>query len=410
LTAKVTNRVLLTLLLFMLAAALGLPLLTDAPNRLVDGHGIALSALMQGKYVWLLLPFGVLAVQSFARQSRRAQVLSVVCATVLLTGLTMLAGTTATALSGGPDSFVRISFGGGFWLLFGLNCLAATDAIARATASRPGRIFFNLLVFMPVALLLVGGQLDQLSIMKEYVNRNDVFDAAVVRHLQIVVLTLLVSVTLGLPIGLAAMRYRRVQRGLFPVLNVIQTIPSLALFGLLIAPLAALATRFPWLAAHGVSGTGMTPAIIALVMYSLLPLARSTVAGLEQVPSGVIEAAHGMGLTGWQVFLRVEAPLALPVFLSGLRITAVQAVGLTVVAALIGAGGLGGLVFQGLLSGALDLVLLGVIPVVVLAVVVDSGFKLIVTSLQAKQHVTQQVREEAREETREQASEPTRPA
>jgi len=181
------------------------------------------------------------------------------------------------------------------------------------------------------------------------------------------------------------MRYQRLQRAVFPVLNVIQTIPSLALFGLLIAPLAALATRFPWLAAHGVSGTGMTPAIIALVMYSLLPLARSTVAGLEQVPSGVIEAAHGMGLTGWQVFLRVEAPLALPVFLSGLRITAVQAVGLTVVAALIGAGGLGGIVFQGLLSGALDLVLLGVIPVVVLAVVVDSGFKLIVTSLQAKQ-------------------------
>jgi len=385
LTAKLSNRVLLTLLLLMLAAALGLPLLTDAPNRLVEGHGIALSTLMHGRYAWLLLPFGVLAVLSFAPQRRRTQVLSAVSAAVLLVSLTMLAGTTATALSGDPDSFVRISFGGGFWVLFGLNCLAATDAIARATASRPARIFFNLMVFLPVVLLLVGGQLDQLSIMKEYVNRNDVFNAAVVRHLQIVVLTLLVSVTLGLPMGLAAMRYQRLQRAVFPVLNVIQTIPSLALFGLLIAPLAALATRFPWLAAHGVSGTGMTPAIIALVMYSLLPLARSTVAGLEQVPSGVIEAAHGMGLTGWQVFLRVEAPLALPVFLSGLRITAVQAVGLTVVAALIGAGGLGGIVFQGLLSGALDLVLLGVIPVVVLAVVVDSGFKLIVTSLQAKQ-------------------------
>jgi len=406
LTAKVTNRVLLTLLLLMLAAALGLPLLTNAPNRLVDGQGIALSALMHGQYLWLLLPFGVLAAQSFAPQRRRTQVLSAVSATVLLFCLTMLAGATATALSGGPDSFVRISFGGGFWLLFGLNCLVATDAIARATASRPARIFFNVLVFVPVAVLLVGGQLDQLSIMKEYVNRNDVFNAAVVRHLQIVVLTLLISVALGLPIGLAAMRYPRLQRALFPVLNVIQTIPSLALFGLLIAPLAALATRFPWLAAHGVSGTGMTPAIIALVMYSLLPLARSTVAGLEQVPSGVIEAAHGMGLTGSQVFLRVEAPLALPVFLSGLRITAVQAVGLTVVAALIGAGGLGGIVFQGLLSGALDLVLLGVIPVVVLAVVVDSGFKLIVTSLQAKQHTSQQLSVQANEE----ASEQTRPA
>jgi osmoprotectant transport system permease protein len=380
-TAKVTNRVLLTLLLLMLAGGLGLPLLTDAPNRLIAGHGIALSALLHGDRALLLLPFCVLAALPFAPQTRRTQVLSATSAALLLFCLGMLAGTAATRLSGGADSLVRISFGGGFWVLSALSCLIATDAIARATASRSARILLNLLVFAPVAVLLVGGQLDQLSILKEYANRKDVFDDAVLRHLQILLLTLLPSALLGLPLGLAAVRYQRLQRALFPVLNLIQTIPSLALFGLLIAPLAALARQFPWLAAHGVSGIGMTPAIIALVMYSLLPLVRSTVAGLEQVPSGVVEAAHGMGLTRRQVFLRVEVPLALPVFLSGLRITAVQAVGLTVVAALIGAGGLGGIVFQGLLSSALDLVLLGVIPVVVLAVIVDSGFKLIVASL-----------------------------
>ena len=124
----------------------------------------------------------------------------------------------------------------------------------------------------------------------------------------------------------------------------------------------------------------MAPAVIALMLYSLLPVVRSTVAGLDQVPRPVVEAATGMGLTRGQVFGKVELPIALPVFLSGVRIAAVQAVGLAVVAALIGAGGLGALVFQGLASGALDLVLLGVIPVVALAVVVDAAFRLLSSS------------------------------
>src|SRR4030095_158406 len=139
---------------------------------------------------------------------------------------------------------------------------------------------------------------------------------------------------------------------------------------------ALLATALPSVRHFGISGIGMAPAVIALVLYSLLPVARSTVAGLGQVPRSVVEAAAGMGLSRTQVLRRVEIPIALPVFLSGVRIAAVQAVGLAVVAALIGAGGLGTLVFQGLASGALDLVLLGVIPVVALAVLVDAAFRI----------------------------------
>src|SRR4029077_16441211 len=148
-------------------------------------------------------------------------------------------------------------------------------------------------------------------------------------------------------------------------------------FGLLMVPLALLATALPGLHQVGVSGIGMAPAVIALLLYSLLPAVRSTVAGLGQVPRPVVEAAAGMGLTAAQIFRKVEVPIALPVFLSGLRIAAVQAVGLAVVAALIGAGGLGTLVFQGLASGALDLVLLGVVPVVALAVAVDAAFRIL---------------------------------
>ncbi|MFZ2388194.1 MAG: ABC transporter permease, partial [Polaromonas sp.] len=168
---------------------------------------------------------------------------------------------------------------------------------------------------------------------------------------------------------------------LFASLNIIQTIPSIALFGLLMAPLALLAASVPVLAHWGIKGVGLAPAVIALTLYSLLPVVRSTAAGLGQVPQPVIDAALGMGMTSRQIFWQVEAPLALPVFLAGLRVATVQTIGMAVVAALIGAGGFGAIMFQGLLGGALDLVLLGVVPVVAMAVGVDALLKTLASSL-----------------------------
>jgi osmoprotectant transport system permease protein len=126
------------------------------------------------------------------------------------------------------------------------------------------------------------------------------------------------------------------------------------------------------LAALGIAGVGVTPAVIALVLYSLLPVVRNTAEGLDAVSAAAFEAARGIGMTRAQIFRYVELPLALPVFLSGLRIATVQAVGLVAVAALIGAGGLGAIMFQGLFADALDLVLLGAIPIILLALAADA--------------------------------------
>lgn len=130
----------------------------------------------------------------------------------------------------------------------------------------------------------------------------------------------------------------------------------------------------------------MAPALIALVLYALLPLVRGVVAGLGQVPENVLESARGMGMTDRQRFFKAEVPLALPVLLRSLKVVAVQTVGMAVIAALIGAGGFGALVFQGLLSSALDLVLLGVIPVIAMAVAVDGLFNLLIAALEAQRH------------------------
>jgi osmoprotectant transport system permease protein len=154
-------------------------------------------------------------------------------------------------------------------------------------------------------------------------------------------------------------------------LNLLQTVPSIALFGLLLVPLSMLAATLPSLAALGIGGIGVAPAIIALVLYALLPVVRSTVAGLSCVDRAVIDAARGMGMTRRQRFWQIELPLGAPVLLAGLRIVLVQAIGLAVVAALIGAGGLGSFVFQGLGQYAADLVLLGALPAIGLALVAD---------------------------------------
>lgn len=223
-----------------------------------------------------------------------------------------------------------------------------------------------------------------MALLKEYANRQEVFDQALSRHLLLLAGTLVPTIIIGIPLGWLCAKKNSVQSSVFSVLNVIQTVPSIALFGLLIAPLAGLAKSFPLLSKLGVSGIGMAPALIALVLYALLPLVRSVVAGLQQVPKEVIETAEGMGMTRAQIFWHAEVPLALPVLLSGLRVIAVQTVGMAVIAALIGAGGFGAIVFQGLLSSAVELVLLGVIPVIALAVIVDALFKFVLSVIEAK--------------------------
>ncbi|HEN3578302.1 TPA: ABC transporter permease [Yersinia enterocolitica] len=375
---SVKNRVLLSLVILMILSGVGLSFVSHAPNRLISGQGISLISLITGPVWWLLLPILMLASFAFFKQSTVLYWATVLIAELLLFGLLLLAGTTATQLAGGDESLVRTSLGGGFWLMSGMSILIAIDSLSRAVVNPIWRSMANVLLLLPVVILLATGQLDQLSLLKEYANRQDVFNDALWQHLQILLATLVPAMLLGIPLGLFCFRSPRFQVSVFSTLNIIQTIPAIALFGLLIAPLAGLAAAIPWLAEHGVSGIGLAPAIVALVLYALLPLVRNVVAGLDAVPDSVVESARGMGMTRSQLFFRVQIPIAMPLIVSGVRIIAVQTVGLAVVAALIGAGGLGAIVFQGLLSSALDLVLLGVIPVVVMAVVVDSLFKFIV--------------------------------
>jgi osmoprotectant transport system permease protein len=179
--------------------------------------------------------------------------------------------------------------------------------------------------------------------------------------------SLAAAVVVGLPLGIACHRQPRLRAAVLGTLNVVQTVPSIALFGMLMAPLGALAAAWPALSGIGVSGIGAAPAAVALFLYSLLPIVANTVVGLAQVSPAAVDAARGMGLTASGVLRVVELPLALPTLLAGIRIVLVQNVGLATIAALIGGGGLGTFVFQGIGQTAIDLVMLGALPIVALA-------------------------------------------
>ena len=374
------NPVLAVLLLAGLAAALGLAFVTQAPNRLISGVGVPLAEVVGAGHArgWALTPALLLVAAAFGTPTQAwTRGLTLLGATGSLAGLTWLAGTHASALVSEDMPLGRTSLGGAYWTMAVLCGLAAAEALRGWSARAGVALIGGAFVVAPVAALLLNGHLDALSLLKEYANRQEVFDAALQRHLLLVAATVVPTVLIGVPLGVLAARRPRTQPALLSVLNLIQTVPSIALFALLMVPLAALATRWPVLAHWGVSGIGVAPAVTALTLYSLLPMVRSTMAGLGQIPPGVLEAATGMGMTRAQQFWRVEVPLAWPVWLSGLRVTTVQAIGLAMVSALIGAGGFGAVMFQGLLSSAVDLVLLGVVPVVALAVVADGLFKVL---------------------------------
>ncbi|MBK1684663.1 hypothetical protein CKO18_13965 [Rhodoferax fermentans] len=365
---------LVILVLLALLVLTGLPLVSAAPNRLLSGHGLSLWTVSEStgslwKESLLALSFvTVVAMVGLCHRSWQRFFSALVLA-ALASGwwcLTAMSGQFAAAANTQTDGLGRIALSSGYWLTVLIAWLAANDALRRVQATTWARYLYWLTVLAGLAGLLAHGTLDSLSLLKEFANRQDDFWRALGQHIHIITLVTFFTLVMGLPLGVAIHRHPAWASRVFPLLNLVQTIPSIALFGLLIAVLAWFGKLFPLLPAWGLQGIGLAPAVMALTLYSLLPLTRSTSEGLSQLPKALTESGKAMGLSNSQLFWQVELPLAFPVILSGLKVMLIQTIGLTAVAALIGAGGLGSLMFEGLFSSALDLVVLAVIPIVVL--------------------------------------------
>ncbi|HUY84673.1 MAG TPA: ABC transporter permease, partial [Steroidobacteraceae bacterium] len=290
----------LLLLLAVGTAALGMAgFLAHAPNRLVSGvpvplwHGSGAALSGAGAIALFLLAASI-------RPATRPLLFAVIVAAGgLLLLLLWDAGREAAALALTSPRAARTTLGPGFWIASLCAVLAIVDALQRLSAGPALRLAVAVAVSVLVLALAASGALDALSIAREYAVRRAAFAHELLRHCELVVGALVPALAVGMPLGIVAARSSEARGPIFALLNFVQTIPSIALFGLLIVPLAAV----------GLSGVGPVPAIIAITLYSLLPVVRNTEAGIRGVEPAVVEAASGMGMTQRQVFWRVVVPL-----------------------------------------------------------------------------------------------------
>jgi osmoprotectant transport system permease protein len=188
-------------------------------------------------------------------------------------------------------------------------------------------------------------------------NRAEVLELTL-EHLKLVGISTFLAVLVGIPLGILITRWPILNRPVLAGANIIQTIPSLALFGFLLPA--------PWIGARA-----DRLAILALALYALLPLIRNTYAGIQGVDRAIVEAGRGMGLTDRQLLFQVELPLSLGVIIAGVRVATVISVGLATIAAAIGAGGLGEYIFRGLAMVNNQVILAGAIPAAAMALLAD---------------------------------------
>ncbi|MEH2442952.1 choline ABC transporter permease [Nostoc sp. 'Peltigera membranacea cyanobiont' 213] len=190
-------------------------------------------------------------------------------------------------------------------------------------------------------------------------------------HLFLVGIAIGIAILVGIPLGILITRKTYLRQPILGIANIFQTIPSLALFGLLIpVPI--------------IGGIGAVPAIVALTVYSLLPIIRNTYTGITSVDPAIREAGRGMGMTDRQLLLQVEIPLAMGIILAGVRVATVIAIGIATIAAAIGAGGLGVFIFRGISVVNDQLILAGAVPAAVIALLADFGIGSLENKLKIK--------------------------
>ncbi len=197
--------------------------------------------------------------------------------------------------------------------------------------------------------------LNKMNFFEFFTYRLDEIGEALLRHVQITAMAVGLAILIGVPLGILITKKKNLANIVIGITNTFQTLPSLALFGLIIPIL----------------GIGLVPSVFVLFLYALLPIIKNTYIGINNVDPASIEAGRGMGMKKSQILTMVEIPLALPVIMGGIRISTVINIGTATIAALIGAGGLGDFIFKGISMNSNNMILTGAVPTALLAIGVD---------------------------------------
>ncbi|MGL6009113.1 MAG: ABC transporter permease [Culicoidibacterales bacterium] len=352
--------------LLMIGSLFLLPIVTISENRIQAGEGISFFILAP-EISGVMLIVSICFIMSTVLEIPKGYLLQSITWLILVFVLFQSISNELHMLSI-EGSSQRLSFTSGFWV-FLLGSYLYFQVIP--WPKQRWRITTVLVLILGLITIVVLANFSQLGLYQEYQLKVATYWKAVQQHVMLALSATVFVVGIGISLGFWIYRRPQVEGAIMMVINILQVIPTIALLGILMIPLTFISKSWPFLAELGIKGVGWFPAFIALICYGLLPMVVNTVAGLRNVDADVLEAAKGIGMTKRQIFKQVNLPLAAPVILAGIRISVTQAMGNTILAGLIGGGGLGNFIFLGLAQSAPELILLGALSVVVLTLFVN---------------------------------------
>jgi osmoprotectant transport system permease protein len=365
--------------LVLLGSSFGLPVGDFKINRIMRPIPVPLSDLIGTFGVILVVFIGGVALWTLARSTSSIVKRLIVWSLALVPGVLIFG--LSTFIPSGVEfnsEAARMALGAGYAGIY--------VAVLLAITSQPSsRWPIVLSMGLPIGLAVLG-QIPMIGIVKEYQNYKSKFNAEFIRHLTLALSSGVIAILPGILMGYWAYKYPKSSEGILSVVNLFQVAPTLSLLGLIMIPLSILSKQFPFLKSIGISGIGFAPAFIVLTLYALMPIVANAYAAFKQLDLAVLESAKGMGLTSCQVLRQVSLPLASPIILSGIRTAFTQNIGNAILAGLVGGGGFGAIIFLGLSQSASDLVLLGTLPVVIMALITESVFERI------QEHLERQLR------------------
>lgn len=344
--------------------------------RLATGAHVG---LFQALPFWLAavpvaLWLGVAAASIVAPRGRIAAAVRGLLASALIGALLGLSDIAAIDALPSAGAFSRYSMGAGVWVSVFLAVAVIADS-RRGVGERSW--WSSAIVFAaPVTLvaLIVSGSLSSLGMAAEFRNVSDEFWFWTGQHILYAFSSMAVAIIVGVTLGIVAFRNHRLAEPVFAATSIVQTIPGLAMVGILAVPLGLLG-QLPAFESLGVGVIGWAPVVVALTLYALLVLVRNTFIGLSSVPAAAVDAGRGMGMTPAQLLRKVELPLAAPIMFAGTRTAFQQTIGNATLAYFVAAGSLGRPIFSGVSQQAEDLVLLGSVALVALALTVDVALR-----------------------------------
>lgn len=246
---------------------------------------------------------------------------------------------------------------------------------AEYTLGHIKKLIISLVAPLLTFIFILRGELDGISVMVEYFNREAQFKAELINHLNMSFSVVLTSIIIGVPLGRYVYKHKKGGKFLMSLLGTFESVPALALISIMMFPLAFLSNNISVLKKWGISGIGAAPVFLALLVYALFQIVNTVYGALNMLDKNYIEAARGMGMTSRQIFTKVELPLILPIIISGIRVALVSTILGVIIGAYVGFGGLGMFIVQGTAGFAIDIVLLVTIPIMLMIFVFDYTLK-----------------------------------